>query len=383
MKIFVFNLQPEETESKMETRLFARDDISPHINTCDFPVSTDFIEASIYASSPNSLFMYEQEKMDMQSTIPSMSSTYTIVDTSAFQDDFELKPKYETSQDLSNSVSLTSPSVSDQAVSSTLIYDTGGGIWDDTSTKQNDNVLIKKESSCDNTNPTLAELNLDLLDDIQNVIDVDMNLIPTQSVQLSMMHGLKQETSDQISDKNKTYETLTRVGMMPTRMSSEPFGGHAKVKEEPSDFPSYHTLQTVKPLTALLTKSEPTQTKTLQEVELSRTEKHGTSIDISDTSTLQQLLHGRPLDSLARVPRTRSVSENMDARPRTSVTSQSRKRGSTSAGLESMDRKWEEIKKFIHMETQDDLTTFPPTNVKRERKRYGGCFLSSTDYCTN
>jgi hypothetical protein len=38
------------------------------------------LETSVFASSPNSLFMYEQEKADMQSSLGNMDKKYYTLD---------------------------------------------------------------------------------------------------------------------------------------------------------------------------------------------------------------------------------------------------------------------------------------------------------------
>lgn len=367
--------QPQERAAMMESRFSTSVDLPRFVNTCgDLPLSTDFIDASIYASSPSSLHLYEQEKLDMQCSM-GVNTTSTSVETASTADDFDLKAQYEVSQDISSFPLSEIPSASSQTMVSSIIQNTSNpSIWSETLKPVRD-VYMKMESA-DVSAPTLAELNMnvDLLDDIESYINFEMNSntgssapVPETNVKLEPGH---------ISEKERSFDDLlgqaggSRVHMLspaatfvqyvPIHASStvvkiEPVESHTPCINE--DYQKSLTAMTVvKP--ELIVPPNVTETKqpltTIKE------------IDISDFATLQRLLKTQPLQ--ARVTRKRTVSE-----PQTVVKPMSRKRSVGDAGLESMEMKWEEIKSFLETqnaaESSGNSAVTPP--VRRERTRYG------------
>ncbi|XP_053391886.1 protein CREBRF homolog [Mercenaria mercenaria] len=341
-------------------------DHPPYIYTCgDLPLSTDFADASIYASSPNSLHIYEQEKLDMQSTM-GINTTCTSMDTGTTTDDFDLKAQYEVSQDISSYPLTDVSATASQNTISSMMQNAGEvSVWSDSLKPANQDLYIKVESP-DVSAPTLAELNMnvDLLDDIESYINFEMN------VSSSAPETIVKQEPGHILEKERSFDLVGQAGGSVNRVSSTSrvqytpsVASMSVVKTEPvetsgSCWEKYQKSFT--PMTPVKPELVVPQVVTEAKAPLTTIKE----IDISDFTTLQRLLNTQP--SQARVSRKRTVSE-----PQTVVKPVSRKRSVGSAGLDSMELKWEEIKHFLHMETQNIGGEVPavPT-VKRERTRY-------------
>ena len=343
-------------------------DHQPFVNTCgDLPLSTDFSDASIYASSPNSLHIYEQEKIDMQSSM-GVNTTCTSLEAGSVAEDFDLKTQYEVSQDIS-SFPLTDVSAT-SSQNSQMMQNVGNlSVWSDNMKSANQDIYIKVESpDIPVSAPTLAELNMnvDLLDDIESYINFEMKV--GSSVSCSDIN-LKQERGHSV-DKERSFDLIGQAGgsgVRLTTINSGPYthslASRAVVKTEPMETSGscteeYHKSFT--PMTAVKPELIVPQVVVEPKAPLTTIKE----IDISDYKTMQRLLKAQPLQ--ARGGRKRAVSESQ-----TLTKPVSRKRSVGSAGLDSMELKWEEIKQFLHMETQNigDIPAAPV--VKRERTRYG------------
>lgn len=350
-------------------------------SSSDPALMTDFMDISIYASSPNSLFMYDQEKADMQSSL-GLNTTCTSVEA-GMSDEFDLQAQYEISQDISDfPLSESGPSTS-QATCSMMVGHSGGMNWD-SDAKYKKDVYIKTENPHDvSITPTLAELNMnmDLLEDINSYINVEMGhyITPSKVVESTVV---KREPVSSLSrdSKEMTDDILGQAGgsSRPVLTTLTGASNHQKVviKTEPIDIPgkmrdtpmggsypeSFTPMTAVKPeliVSRSLPISASAPLSTIKE------------IDISDFTTLQNLLkQSEPSQARVQTSRRRTVSETQllqkPAPPQ-------RKRSVASAGLESMDKKWEEIKQFLNMETQmpnNPALGQNPTG-RRERTRYG------------
>lgn len=362
---FFFIFQPKGTAETMESRFHI--DLPPFVNTCgDLPLSTDFIDASIYASSPNSLHIYEQEKIDMQCTMGA-STSCTSLDAVSTGDDFDLKTQYEVSQDISSFPLSDISSGSSQNTISSMVPNTSEiSVW---SKPVRQDIYIKNESQ-DVSTPTLAELNMnvDLLDDIESYINFEMN-VGTGSGAPIIETVVKQEPGH-VLEKERSFDLLGQAGGSSSRVLSAVSvqytpvpASNTVVKTEPVETSgtcrkeyqkSFTPMTAVKP--ELIVPRAVSETK----APLSTIKE----IDISDFATLQRLLKTEPLQ--ARAGRKRTVSESQ-----TSVKQISRKRSVGSAGLDSMELKWEEIKKFLDTEPQNIREQPAVPTVKRERTRYG------------
>ena len=339
-------------------------DIPAFITKSSDPILTsEFMDVSIYASSPNSIFMYEQEKVDMQSSM-GLNTSCTSVET-GLTDEFDLKTQYEVSQDISHfPMTDLGPSTS-HTVSSNYKKD----------------VYIKTEDLHEmSLTPTLAELNMnmDLLEDINSYINVEMGqYVPQTMVQShvvkvepvsSLSHDSKEMTDDILGQAGGSSHagltTLTNVTPQRITIKSEPIDIPMKMRDgtRGASYPeSYEPMTAIKP-ELIVPRSLP--------ISMSAPLSTIKEIDISDFTTLQNLLkQSEPSQARGQTSRRRTVSETqlLQKPPQPQ-----RKRSIGAAGLE-MDKKWEEIKQFLSMETQNTAEaalTQPPTG-RRERIRYG------------
>ena len=385
---------------KMESRYSTNIDVFPCIQTCGDQRFTPDILDTIYASSPNSLYMYDQEKIDMQcSTLSDMQSNLCPGSNSVAQpsDDFELKAQYEISQDLSLP-SLTTGEVTIPA-SSALFSDSGGGGWGDTVNKDADeNMLINHSKSKDSPDPTLAELNssmntnsLDLmLDDINSYITTDIcSFYPDTRTDQTFGKEepvyIKTVKEEPIYTKLGNYDFAAQIANNKMnnlaslknnkQSSTSQFSVSSLIKTEPEDFQSscQKTLTTLYK-SASTSDMDQTSVQLLSQLYAQRQQNMD---DGKSISTLQRLLLNRP-QHLPVTSTQVKVEEPMKSpcdtnRIRHPSGGRSRKRSGTQAGLvtNSMDAKWEEIKQFIYDPAQLEVQQTLQPQIKRERQRYG------------
>lgn len=356
---------------------FPGSDIPAFVSTCGDPsLTSDLMDTSIYASSPNSLFMYDQEKADMQSSM-GLNTTCTSIDP-GMSEEFDLNAQYEISQDFSNlPMSESGPSTS-HTVTSSMLPGGYGSSWEGGSKKKD--IYIKPEVSRDLClTPTLAELNMnpsmDLLEDINSYINVEMSqyLTPTKvddtivkSEPVSCIGRDSKEINADILGQagGSSQAVFTPLVGVPATQKSKPIEIPRAMKERTRtmSYPESFTPMTaikpelIVPHSAPMSSSAPLST--IKE------------IDISDFTTLQNLLkRSEPSQARVQTSRRRTVSETQLLQKQHPP---QRKRSVATAGLESMDRKWEEIKEFLDMETKSEKSVFPPAPpVRRERTRYG------------
>lgn len=365
----------------MDSQISLCSDLSPFVNTCgELPLSTDFIEASIYASSPNSLHLYEQEKIDMQCSM-GVNTICSTLDPVASPDDFELKAQYENSQDISNLPFNDTMPVS-KCDFGTRVSGTSEPLaeWE-SCVKPPSDVYIKTETPGMST-PTLAELNspnyelLQELDDIDSFIhcemtgsagDISHDSKSSLKGHQDCVNGSEDRTVLNILTNTKSEQTCSSL------VSKGQFVSHhtplTVVKTEPTELSLSSCGADFQKSLSPMTPVKPELVSVKRTVERNSPLRTIREIDISDASTLQRLLYSKsPLQ--AREPRKRTISE-----PQTSTrTVSSRKRSFDSTGLD-MDKKWEEIKQFLHTETENSGETIGSIGtchpIKRERTRYG------------
>ncbi|WAR22678.1 CRERF-like protein [Mya arenaria] len=349
------------------------------IHTCgELPLSTDFMETSIYASSPNSLYMYEQEKTDMQSSMGVGTTCCTVVDTASTSDDFDLHTQYEVLQDISNfTMEAQTSGETPRQENSSISSQAGTSRWEVEMKPIKSEIYIKMESSDERQTPTLAELNstnLDLLEDIDSYINLEMSyrMGAKQEVDLETAPFLSSSAGDKVLTvdiQGQGGGSLSQMLASPPLATTDQPKLVTVIKSEPADnysqtldviFPKSFTPMTpVKPELIVPASKNVSRTSTLSTIK---------EIDISDFTTLQNLLK-RSEPSQARNQRRRTVSESviMDKK-----VSPSRKRSCATAGIESMDMKWEEIKQFLEIESRTPTQSPPPRPppVKTERTRY-------------
>ncbi|XP_060594383.1 uncharacterized protein LOC132748763 [Ruditapes philippinarum] len=363
--------RPKEITETMESRSsIGLVDHQLFVNTCgDLPLSTDFTDASIYASSPNSLHIYEQEKIDMQSSM-GVNTTCTSLESNSAADDFDLKTQYEVSQDISSFPLTDVSATSNRNSISQMMQNTCNlSVWSDNMKSANQDVYIKIESPDIPVSaaPTLAELNMnvDLLDDIESYINFEMKVGSNVSCSET---NVKLERGQSL-EKERSFDLRGQTGGSGVRLSTGSSGQFAQsqisrtvVKTEPMETDGscaeeYHKSFT--PMTAVKPELIVPQVVVEHKAPLTTIKE----LDISDYKTMQRLLKAQPQQ--ARGGRKRAVSESQ-----TLSKPVSRKRSVGSAGLDSMELKWEEIKQFLHMETQNIGEVPSAPTVKRERTRY-------------
>ncbi len=106
-------------------------------------------------------------------------------------DDFDLKAQYETSHDI---MPIASPVGSHVQEVCPVTSSTGGNLWSTEICKQmGQKIMIKPDTTDQTTGPTLAELNLDLLDDIETYINVDMIHSPPSGINVDKKPEIKEE----------------------------------------------------------------------------------------------------------------------------------------------------------------------------------------------
>lgn len=390
MKLFL-SLQPG-VPGKMDGRYSNNIDIFPCIQTCGDQRFTPDVLDPIYASSPNSLFMYDQEKIDMQcSTISDMHSLTCPKSSSMAQlsDDFDLKAQYEISQDLSLS-SLTSGETTMPA-SSTMISDSGGGGWSDKGKDSTKDIMISRTRADDGPDPTLAELNLtssnlDLLDDINSYINSDVSSFYLDS-RTDQSFGKEEPCYTKMVKDEPSYTKMTDFILTPVKntdiakqSSLNQFTVPSLIKTEsdvyePSCQKTYTTLYKS-------ASSMETNTSSLQLLSHLYAQQQS-SMENQSTSTLQKLLQRKPQHlpvTSTQVKVEEPLKSPCDVRTRNPSGGRTRKRSSTQAGLETMDAKWEEIKQFIYNPSQTDMQQNLQPQIKKERQRYGKpfCFVFLT-----
>ncbi|XP_052227120.1 protein CREBRF homolog [Dreissena polymorpha] len=333
-------------------------DVHPLINTCaDLSLSSDLMDASIYASSPNSLYMYDQEKMDMQCTMGINSTCCTTLDTSSLSDDFDLNSQYEMSHDISSfqvdPVTVSNSQVPRYNVSSTSLASAGSwSVIGKTDDLTHEDVYVS--TTDERKTPTLAELNFELLDDIDSYINN----------QGGSVLKVEAEETNQLKSPGLTSPGLSLLLSQPPLNQPQFSQKSVVIKTEPVDsgssvertvtFP--RSFSSMKPVKMEMIQPSAKPLGTIKE------------LDISDNTMLQQLLN-KPLQS--RTQRRRTVSETQASEKKGGLNV--RKRTFGTMGPEGMDEKWEEIKQFLEMESRMATESFnftPTPPVKRERTRY-------------
>lgn len=321
-------------------------------------------DASVFASSPNSLYMYELEKADMQSSygnVPICSSTSTLF----FSDDFDLKDKYETSQDI--------PPVSDASLSevtSVLTQSLAG-----TEDSQTNLKLQLSKSDDVFEDPTLAELNFSpLLDDIANLasmsssgevlgqrsnstgqkcsFDQDM-----KSWALLQQCGMKTEPQ---SKSPCSLSSAWPVGRMASPLTTTTWSVRGMMSPATTD--SYMNRRTVstssvdiKPSIPVRQISETVSSSADVKPELAPLSEIHNIIGVNKGSNqvIKSFIENKTAPSPPRVLPTTPATSALGKRrsPQSTVT------------FNEIDQKWEEIRQFIH---DDEPDLAPKPKIKRE-----------------
>lgn len=178
------------------------------------------LETSVYASSPNSLFMYEQEKADMQSTLGNI----TCRNNSVVSDEFDLNSQFENSRDISLTVPKGSTSFSKEELGNRNY----NNAWN--MDKKNDIDFLNCDifpMEEDLSNPTLAELNASesLLEDLASIVAMGSNTCTSENdlhkswTNLTTKSETVQETSAQIPQVT-TWSAQLTTQVLPLKQVS-------------------------------------------------------------------------------------------------------------------------------------------------------------------
>lgn len=293
----------------------------------DPPISDkSSLDTTVYASSPNSCFMYEQERADMQSTLGGMS----VKNSRAMSEDFDLNSQFETSRDITLPMDKKS-----------------GSLPSETCENMNKNWTIDSKSASDvdflnfdlfdmeqdvSGNPTLAELNASesLLDDLASIMDTSIK--ETESNKVWSASTSKQDVSDMVCQPQaKTCWSSTPSQVLRTQQT--------QVK---GAVPPYKLSNSVG--------RRPSATVT--------SEIENSSLTAS-VPKLHQLLQ----------PRNKEVDTEASSSPLQCTSSQKSQPGTLkrkqSITSKEMEEKWEEIKHYIYDSDADDEDEQLPRKQKR------------------
>ncbi|XP_061186330.1 uncharacterized protein LOC133194378 [Saccostrea echinata] len=298
----------------------------------DHRVSGD-IDSAIFASSPNSLCIYEQEKNDMQSfNDTSCNGSMTSL---LNEEQFDLKSQYE------NSLDITMP------VGTSAVTTTSGtfseNTWVNNSESQTCNTdLVKTEVF----EPTLAELNTSTSEentmmDISNITDY----ISQESMQqLDLLLSAAQQSFSNVENSGTRSET---------KQNSRDRGRHSSASEVSQTWTA--TLPSQEKDSAVLSgdvklpnyQQRPLQGARVRHSSASSYSSKPPQKSTAPSTTLQQLLSVR-LPSVAVTNTEHTVPTSTP--PQLSPGKRKRSSIPEEESSSSVDRKWEEIKQLLYPE---------------------------------
>ena len=288
-----------------------------------------------YASSPNSLYMYEQEKFDMQNSYQAFCDSCPVK-----CEQFDLKPEME--EDMLNCTPATTMcGAMDECLSPTSTWEhpRDGGLL-----KMEDIFQVDRRDGT--LGPTLAELNCDeslgLFDDIESMIKKDFGMYQNDS------WCAEQDKKPVLPSGGSSTHHQT-LGLIPLMNSSSDAGNQS---------------------TAETSRSSPCHTVT------SKSAMQPDSADElpANPKVPKRGQHTSLHKLLTQAPSAASTSATV-APPMRSPACEAHKRSWTPAGNEmiqgqALDQKWEEIRQFIH----DEPATFH-TQLKKPKLESQGKVL--------
>ena len=328
----------------------------------------EYVAKATFAASPNSLYMYDQERHDMQNTLNSASLGQTcsgpdMVTLMSAEPEFDLNPQYENSNSLEgffggalNGSSLM-PSTSEGNLSSQI----GAGAEKPISRGML-SLLGVGVQELKQEGPTLAELNMDpyLFEDIDSIIGKE------EKPQLSSV------TKQMISDPRKpaTASKLTKLEPAQKLFASDTQFSSSQASGVRMSQPAQSVSQsTVQPLTNLFG-SKTHNVAVVPPITVTASTIKTEPMDSSDSnkSCLHKMLSSPPLKPATQSPGF-PVQSSPPGRQVMPVVGQSRAPPlGQQMKSESVEEKWKEIEKFIHD---------PEPSTSRKRKRHGEfiCFV--------
>ena len=333
----------------------------------------DFVK-STFAASPNSLYMYDQERYDMQNTLSNGMFGQTCPGTGMVplnpEPEFDLNPQFENS----NSLEGFFGGALNSSLMSSPCEGSIGGSTSGRSEKQDSTGLLGLlgvgQQEMKLGGPTLAELNMDpfLMEDIDNLIENEeeekkpMATVPVKQMTSDVMKQLTAGQSGPIETTLKTLTTLSNFSASTTTTSqprAEPSQNQPQPRSAAPISSSYANrnlnVAVVPPIlvTAATIKTEPMDT-----------------YEGDDKSCLHKMLSSAPPASTQRASVSPPQSSSPPGRQVMPVVGQTRAPPlGQQVKAESVEEKWKEIEKFIH----DPETS---SSTSRKRKRHGECVLN-------
>lgn len=313
-------------------------------------------DTSIYASSPNSLYMYDQEKADMQSSYNSGCNTTSLF----FNEDFDLNTKYEASREICPPVTSPSGAAGQQSASVSENASWDGNKSMDLDIKTED--IYQMDTGSVVSGPTLAELNScynsELIEDIGNVTSDARRR--TMSEKLITTFKTEPQTS---ASASSSISSPTVWSYLQNK------GGNLKSATASSR--SVTNLSDWTALTRTVLSADQLMSQTPM---LSRAGTFSTSTSASkvpqasakSSPALQNLLQQnvcKPTATVSPQPVVQTGNERTGKRRNPSAPSALGR-----FDARAVDQKWEEIKQFLNDDPKKSATSPPPPKIKRESR---------------
>ncbi|XP_067657779.1 CREB3 regulatory factor-like isoform X2 [Haliotis asinina] len=317
-------------------------------------------DIAAYAASPNSLYMYEQEKHDMQNSINGSLCSPSLSSYTHGKEDFDLKPQYEMN---SLDLSLTD-SVGNPGTPSSSKFWVKSEMFDPEMSMEN----------CDMSNgPTLAELNMDesLLDEVVSLVNADSAFATSTNSALCSKGDNNVSLSSLLCTQSTSVPRATDLQQPVTKLATScvsQMNLTPPYSRSPASWAVDGT-QVKKPAPTLVSSSVqssvPSSTVT-------------GSLPVDDKSTLHKLLLRNSVAPLSR-PQSSMPTQSPQIPSRTGVTT-GVKRSATVAKLgdEDVEEKWKEIEKYIHEKSEDSKSS-ASARSKRSRHDSGSSAMTSNE----
>ncbi|XP_071089768.1 CREB3 regulatory factor-like isoform X1 [Haliotis cracherodii] len=319
-------------------------------------------DIAAYAASPNSLYMYEQEKHDMQNSINGSLCSPSLSGYSHGKEDFDLKPQYEM-----NSLDLSLPdSVGNPGTPSSSKFWVKSEMFDPEMSMEN----------CDMSNgPTLAELNMDesLLDEVVSLVNADSAFATATNSALCSKGDNHVSLSSLLCTQSTSVPRATDLQQPVTKLATSCVSQMNLTPPYSQSSVSWAVDSTK------VNKPAPTHVSYSVQSTVPSSTVTGT-LPVDDKSTLHKLLLRKPV---AQVSRSESSmpSQPPQTHSRTGVPTRV-KRSATTANLgnrdEDVEEKWKEIEKYIHEKSEDSKAS-ASLRSKRSRHDSGSSAMTSNE----
>ena len=334
------------------------------------------IVKSTFAASPNSLYMYDQERHDMQNTLSNGMFGQTCPGTGMVplttEPEFDLNPQFENSNSLEG---FFGGALTRSLMPSPCEGSIGGSASGRSEKPDSTGLLGLLEVSQQELKlggPTLAELNMDpfLMEDIDNLIENEEEEKKPVVKQMGCSDVMKQLTAGQSGQMEAAPKTLTTLNPFnptttTTSLSSQPRAELTQLHTQPLSRPAA-------PLSSPYGGNRTLNVAVVPPISVSATTTIKTepmdTYESGDKPCLHKMLSSSPPAATQRAasvspPQCGSASPGRRVMP---VVGQARAPPlGQQVKAESVEEKWKEIEKFIH----DPETS--SSSSSRKRKRHG------------